>query len=185
MTLARAALVLVAVAMIPAASADMTISGTNFAIGEEVQLSLAIESPEPGSSVTAVLFMGDVNATEPSEWYILHWGPNETLAMAGHDPNQTVAATWSGSYNVTFERLGDDKYACNFLAVTASVWDGDRKVIAASPAGAEDLSTAWDLRGDCHQKLESQPLLGEEESPLGFLLPLLAVALVALAARRR
>ncbi len=166
------------------AAAGMTIAGHNLAIGTDIHLRMAVDDPVAGSSLTAVLFMGDVNATEPSEWYVLHWGPNETLAVAGHDVNQSVAAQWGQGYNVTFARLGTEKFACNFVAAVATTWDGGRVVLDASPAGAEDLASAWDLRGDCREP-EMQIVDESKDSPAPLLLPALMVALIMARARAR
>lgn len=125
-----------------------------------------------------IVIIGEENATEPAEWYIIHVG------------NDTFAVDQSGlRLNVTggaFARTGSAPGGC--VVVAAEAWeriDHEKHVLARIPSHLPSLADAWGAGTHCHQDVAAPAVeVTAKKSPLGVMVAATALAAVLWMRRR-
>lgn len=158
-----------------------------------VEITLAAAA-DPAAAYTAVLFIGEANASLPTEWYLVHHGPGGATVLAGHaDPVREVTPDvrlTASRLVFDFPRVDAAEASCEFAVAAVTVReDGEDVVRDSLPDRDRDLGAAWRAGQYCWNPPVGGPALHDhDEEPAvgpGGLFAVSALAAVALAARVR
>ncbi len=139
---------------------------------------IAVEVAYPDQAFHDVIVMiGDENATEPAEWYVVHFG----ATVFAVDHQGTSLNVTNGTFDRTVGAGGD----C--IVVAGEQWERtghERRVKARIPAEAASLADAWGAGDQCYKDVEAPAVAPPaKKTPLGFVVP--TVGLIAVAMMRR
>ncbi len=154
-------------------AADSTLGDLRH-VGFDVTDSVRVEVDRlaHGISLEVAVLIGDRNATEPHEWYIIHAG--QTLAAADH-LGRTLNVTQNGTMWAV-ERAAPSAGDC--VVVVAHTWhriDGQKVVLDRVP---DDGLAAWGVGDRCHvQGGEPVAVAGPDQKkiPAGLVAPIAAI----------